>query len=142
MSKKKKSIEALRKSHDEQMKRIQDQLEFQKKLFPNGVLKRGDGELHILDVDMKQISLDLALSMNNDFAQRLQDIQDSKQKNQADSVAERKKATKKKIQALLKKHKIVITNNTKAGQIVNILTEKGVKKIPDVKTFREFLKQK
>lgn len=139
----KKQIEALKKAHDAYELKRKEKEQFNKKLFPNGVLKPGEGgKLPFWDIDMNQLSSELDRAMSNDFAQRLQDIQDSKQKNQKESADKRKEGTNKRIERLLKKHNVVINASTTAPQIVNKLIDKGAKKIPDVKTFRKYLDQK
>jgi hypothetical protein len=139
----KKQREALKKAHDAYELKRKKEEQFNKKLFPDGVLKPGeDRELHVLDVDMNKLSSELDRSMSIDFAQRLQDIEDSKKKNQKESADKRKDRTNKKIERLLKKYNIVINANTTAPQIVNRLIDHGAKNILDVKTFREYLKRK
>lgn len=95
MAKKKlsdKEKEEMKQAFEEQQKRREEELQFRKKLFPDGVLKPGDDrELHVLDIDFKQLQIDLLNKMATGFAERLQATQEAKIKgtNQTKENAER-----------------------------------------------------
>lgn len=143
MSKKRKAeTDALKRAHDEQEAKRKEADQFNKKLFPEGVLQKdpsAQNEPFSNPLGIVQARLELSHMVQDSLAKRLENIQEGKTKNQKATTEKRKQKTRQTIENLLAEYNIIINDKTTAPQLVNKLIEKGAENIPDVKTFRKYL---
>lgn len=141
MSKKKK-LDALRKTYEEEKLKRKQESEFKQKLFPKGVLERdptGTPGILLNKLQFKQLEVDLSNSISKDFAERLQAIEDSNLNKQKLSAKARVSNGLQNFKTILNSYGIVVKSNTTAGQIEKLLIEKGEVTPPDTKTIRKYL---
>lgn len=117
-------LEALKKDYEAQKVKRNAHLEFQKKIFPKGVLfPDEDRTLHVLDIDMKQLEIDLQDKIIDDFATRLQANEDANTKRNKKAVKESNNTKTANAEARRKRIKKYIGNhpNSKPRQIIDAL---------------------
>ncbi len=144
MSKAKKAdIEALKKAHDEYEKKRKEAEQFNKKLFPNGVLEKDPTAPAIPFTNplaVMQARNDLRDLVESSLAEKLQAVEEKEKERQAASHKTKFENGLNKFLKYCTENGIVLKEDIKASQIEKICDGKKIARPNDTKIIRGYLK--